>query len=302
MFQFSGFLVLDDPAYQVPGNAGLKDQRLALRWIEQNIHFFNGNPANVTLIGESAGACSAHYHLLSNNSANLFHKAIIMSGCALNPWSTVDRKLGIAQRFALRLGWKPNSNENILAFLQNVPAEDIVREQDHLLSDDEKAKHIHYPFGPVVETFEDDDSVISASPLSMVQNEQCWSHLSQVPVLILATSDEGLYLRHELIDRRIEDVVGYLKNLVPFDLDSRMHEDVVNKLNALYFQSNVISLENVQPFVDFITDKWFLHGLHRTVKGRIDNKRGLTFVLRFNVDLGPMNHFKTLLSGEDIEG
>lgn len=49
----------------VPGNAGLKDQVMVLRWVRRNIAQFTGDPNNVTLFGESAGAASVHYHLLS---------------------------------------------------------------------------------------------------------------------------------------------------------------------------------------------------------------------------------------------
>ncbi|XP_026327750.1 esterase FE4-like [Hyposmocoma kahamanoa] len=58
-----GFLSTGDEV--VPGNAGLKDQTMALRWVRNNILMFGGNPDSVTLAGCSAGGASVHYHYLS---------------------------------------------------------------------------------------------------------------------------------------------------------------------------------------------------------------------------------------------
>ena len=50
---------------EVPGNAGLKDQVMALRWVQQNIKQFGGDPGNVTIFGQSSGGASVQYHMLS---------------------------------------------------------------------------------------------------------------------------------------------------------------------------------------------------------------------------------------------
>jgi carboxylesterase type B len=52
----------------------MHDQVLALRWIQKNISAFGGDPDNVTIMGESAGAMSCFLHLVSPLSKGLFHK------------------------------------------------------------------------------------------------------------------------------------------------------------------------------------------------------------------------------------
>jgi len=59
----TGFLNTEDEV--VPGNMGLKDQSMALRWVKENIAAFGGNPESITLTGTSAGGCSVHFHYLS---------------------------------------------------------------------------------------------------------------------------------------------------------------------------------------------------------------------------------------------
>ena len=63
-----------------PGNYGLADQQAALRWVRDNINGFGGDPAKVTIAGESAGAMSVCDHLVAPESAGLFRAAIMQSG------------------------------------------------------------------------------------------------------------------------------------------------------------------------------------------------------------------------------
>ncbi|KAH9373640.1 hypothetical protein HPB48_011388 [Haemaphysalis longicornis] len=73
-----GFLNAAVP--EATGNMGLMDQNLALQWVRENILGFGGNPASVTLFGESAGSFSASAHLVSPLSRGLFKRAVLMSG------------------------------------------------------------------------------------------------------------------------------------------------------------------------------------------------------------------------------
>ncbi|XP_035317401.1 acylcarnitine hydrolase-like isoform X2 [Cricetulus griseus] len=67
------------------GNWGYLDQVAALRWVQQNIAHFGGNPDQVTIFGESAGGTSVSTHVVSPMSKGLFHGAIMESGVALLP-------------------------------------------------------------------------------------------------------------------------------------------------------------------------------------------------------------------------
>ncbi|XP_060517183.1 pyrethroid hydrolase Ces2a-like [Cylas formicarius] len=76
-----GFLSTNDSV--ILGNAGLKDQLLALKWTQQNIALFGGDPDKVTIFGESAGGVSVGAHIANKKSAGLYRAAICQSGCSL---------------------------------------------------------------------------------------------------------------------------------------------------------------------------------------------------------------------------
>ncbi|KAH6930979.1 hypothetical protein HPB50_021161 [Hyalomma asiaticum] len=73
-----GFLYLGTE--DAPGNMGLYDQQLAMRWVKDNALSFGGDPDVITAMGQSAGAISLGIHLLSPTSAGLFQRVYMQSG------------------------------------------------------------------------------------------------------------------------------------------------------------------------------------------------------------------------------
>uniref|UniRef100_A0A665VP85 Carboxylic ester hydrolase n=1 Tax=Echeneis naucrates TaxID=173247 RepID=A0A665VP85_ECHNA len=92
---FLGFLSTSDE--HLPGNFGLLDQVEALRWIQQHIHSFGGNPDLVTIFGESAGGVSVSLLLLSPLSDGLIHHAIAESGTSAMDSLVVNDSLPMTQ-------------------------------------------------------------------------------------------------------------------------------------------------------------------------------------------------------------
>ncbi|CAH1997706.1 unnamed protein product [Acanthoscelides obtectus] len=125
-----GFLSTEDDV--VPGNNGLKDQTLALKWIQDNIEWFNGNPKSVTITGFSAGATSVHFHYLSSYSKGLFHRGMSLSGSALSHWAVRLGPLKKAQKLATLLGCETENTKVMVKCLKSRPASQIVIQTDEM--------------------------------------------------------------------------------------------------------------------------------------------------------------------------
>ena len=167
-----GFLVHPDltkeSAHHASGNYGLLDQIAALKWIKQNIQAFGGDPANITIFGQSAGALSVVDLMESPLSQGLFVRGIAESGPGvLPPNLLIDTSLKAreesGEKFAQSLG------AHSLAELRALPAE---------MFDRQPSGGLHLADGPVI-----DDWVLRSEPTA-----------SQVPLMCgMVTGDTALY-------------------------------------------------------------------------------------------------------------
>nr|ABO38853.1 esterase [Rhipicephalus microplus] len=143
-----GFLCAESEQDGAPGNAGLHDQVLALKWIQLNIAA-GGNPGEVTLFGWSAGAASTGFHLISPGSQTLFQRAIVQS--TYKSWS-LTRQRNWVEKIASSIKFAGNGGcSGAGRDLRANKSEDIVACQRTLNADLDVAVDAFFPgFGPGV--------------------------------------------------------------------------------------------------------------------------------------------------------
>ena len=208
-----GFLFLDDGI----ANLGLLDQLAALQWVQTNISAFGGDPARVTVAGESAGAMSVTTLLAMPLAEGLFAQAIAQSGAAAHTLTRDEARM-VGGYLAAALG-VPADRDAIKA----VPLDKLVQATSaqvaELLTAPDPAKWGQLAlsllsFAPTV-----DGSILPVAPLTAIATGQG----SGVPLLIGSNRDEArLFLvasgAIDLIDDPTLDAVASAYGLSPDDL------------------------------------------------------------------------------------
>ncbi|XP_068716110.1 pyrethroid hydrolase Ces2a-like [Montipora foliosa] len=136
-----GFMTTGDEAAK--GNWGMLDQVHALKWIQENIKAFGGDPNKVTILGVSSGGASVGLHMLSPLSKGLFHQAIMESGVELSPFAfrTVQEAVKKTKTTAKELGCVTENHPEMMECLRAKDTNEILK---------------HYPWqfvGPVIDNF-----------------------------------------------------------------------------------------------------------------------------------------------------
>ncbi|XP_050504210.1 esterase FE4-like isoform X2 [Diabrotica virgifera virgifera] len=183
-----GFLSTEDTV--LPGNYGLKDQNAALRWTYQNIFKFGGDPNRITIAGQSAGACSVWYHMLSPKSKGLFSRAISMSGDPRSVWGYQQNPKSVAMSVAANLGIDVTNSRQFAEYLRKADSTDLKRANKlvtsvHILM----ALREGLPFTPTIEV-DHEEAFITSSPTELIRQQK----YTKVPVLMgMTTMEAGIF-------------------------------------------------------------------------------------------------------------
>ncbi|XP_046639317.1 venom carboxylesterase-6-like isoform X2 [Daphnia pulicaria] len=122
-----GFLSTEDT--EAPGNYGLLDQSLGLKWVRDNIRYFGGNPDSVTIFGQSAGGASVEFQMLSPHSKGLFHRAIAQSGSTRCPWALQKTVGEYTNSLASNLNCPTSDSRQLLQCLRRRSARQIIMDR-----------------------------------------------------------------------------------------------------------------------------------------------------------------------------
>ena len=261
-----GFLSLG--TMEVPGNAGFRDQTIAMTWVKENIQYFGGNSNSMTIFGESAGALSVAMHLMSPKSEGLFQRAIMQSGTALAPtWGMNTPERAVSLGNLLAKGLECDQEEDILVCMQAKPMEDIIALSnlmhayplDNLTPNWNGVPDVNFTNDPF---FPGDAETLLASG----------QFNTDVEVIIGSNLDEGILGIFPILQgmpwpdfaqinwpARLFNIAN-TSNISPQDIEN------ANKILEFYVGSvENINEEHMQEVIDMFTDADFLYGTFKTI-------------------------------------
>jgi para-nitrobenzyl esterase len=266
-----GFLDLSqlssDP--EAPSNLGLLDQIAALRWVRENISAFGGDPDNVTLFGESAGAMCVGTHLALGGG--LFRRAILQSGAAANI-ATAEVAAYVSERFLEALGLEAEDSKA----LRSLPTSRILAGQRAVLHS-EIVRMGQLPWQPSL-----DGKILSRPPLAAIRDGSA----RDIAVLIGSNREEWKLLTAAALPMRAMDTDS-LRNRVEQLLERGGREKAeAEELIRIYRASHPRG-ERATPYelwVAMRTDQVFRLPAIQLAEAHAESG-GRTFMYRFDLEI-----------------
>ncbi|KAG6460766.1 hypothetical protein O3G_MSEX012202 [Manduca sexta] len=245
-----GFLCLNNVA-----NLGLKDQVAALKWIRENIAVFGGDPENVTISGQSAGASAAAMHLLSKSSKGLFHKAILMSGTPITPWAfNPEHKKPIFED-AAKFG-RVGDEMNAFEIFNNSSVSDLLGN-----CQDTSINPRYFKYSPCIDNAFN-EPFFHDTPYNTIKS----GDFNKVPIINGFVDIEGMLFYGLNDDTTFKDLEDNFTDKLPsvFSWNSQeVKQDIARKFREHYFSNRRISKEQIRGVVDFYSD-WMAYSTSDT--------------------------------------
>jgi len=189
-----GFMCLEDDV--LPGNLALWDQLLMLKWVQENIQNFGGNPNNVTVFGNSAGSFCIYCLYVSPHCEGLFHRVIAQSGPLISnsaPMQIMGKQPRLyARTYAESLGCETSdSSEQVLEKLQALP---VAKLQSNFNMAGSWADMVPSPWKPLVDSWSSKPFLPKNPRDALIDGE-----FNKIPLLTGVCSDEGIMMVSHLI-------------------------------------------------------------------------------------------------------
>lgn len=265
-----GFLSLETE--DIPGNAGMKDQVAALKWVQKNIKSFGGDPTNVTIFGESAGGSSVSFHLVSPMSAGLFKRAIIQSGALTCRWAKCLRPRDRALILAKKLGCYTEDDKKLANFFKSQPMESFLDPKMAITMTENFRDNCELFVGIVnekqfgnSERFFYDDLKLNIQKGVEVMIGYCEHDgvMGLLPGAQTVMNQANIY--HEY----------FVPNPIAYKTTTSEQLDIGKVIKKFYFGDEIISEKNVDKLVKFFTADLFMYSivvLSRMIAARNINK------------------------------
>ncbi|CAK9823340.1 Esterase FE4 [Anthophora retusa] len=268
-----GFLNTGDSL--APGNMGMKDQVVALRWVQRNIAAFGGNPNAVTLCGYSAGSFSIMLHMVSPMSKNLFHRAITMSSSPFKQevYSAVsiEGQKQLAKKQAELLDCPTDTTGSMLLCLCTKPVENFTSTFSSLF--DWKGNPILL-WQPTVEPeARGVERFLSEHPYDLIRQRR----FHQVPLILGCNQEEfgGVIAYYERdaklgngsLYRELNDNWQKLAPIIfMYERDTPRSNYVSNELRKFYFKDQPINSDTSEQLKQIYADSVIIFPMYRSAK------------------------------------